>query len=310
MYSGTTLTRASGRIAGTHQKIDRVARRKLQPYLSAKWFPTSREILHFEGRNGPDGVKIKSPASDEPWHYINPNDPADTQLLGLIADGQANLIKALKENNRERAAFEAAWLSHALTDGLTPAHHSDYKTRRDDLLGDDVDKQEAVGKKILKSGDTLGERLKNIWEFYKPNGRGVGSAHLNFELGVAFTITPLRFGEVRLTTAERAGIRRDGGIVKSFRSLALYVDKWKMFEDYLTNGWTARLARTAKNELLPLIIHTVLLEWYYCLWAAEGRARNSLKNNSVKIKAGDGQSPGEFSAAKNSKVKNGQSSAD
>ena len=62
MYSGTTITRQAGRIMGTHQKIDRVVRRKLQPHIpSSVHFPTSREILRFEGLNGPDGIKKKSP---------------------------------------------------------------------------------------------------------------------------------------------------------------------------------------------------------------------------------------------------------
>ena len=33
MYSGTTLTAVSGRLAGAHQKIDRIARRQLSVLL-------------------------------------------------------------------------------------------------------------------------------------------------------------------------------------------------------------------------------------------------------------------------------------
>ena len=107
-----------------HQKIDRVARKNIEPILP-DWcdFPDIKNILHFEGKNGPDGVKRKSPAVDEPWHFINPDDPDDTALLGMIDGHIGNLARALRTNNSERAAFEAAWMAHAITDGLTPAHH-------------------------------------------------------------------------------------------------------------------------------------------------------------------------------------------
>ena len=65
MYSGTTLTRASGRMLGAHQKIDRLAEKQLQRLLvTPKPFPSISSILHFEGYRGPDGIKRKSPARD------------------------------------------------------------------------------------------------------------------------------------------------------------------------------------------------------------------------------------------------------
>ena len=67
---------------GVHQKIDRVARMHIQPLLPAHTdFPSSKEILHFEGKNGPDGIKSKSPAKDEPWHYYDPTDSKDIKII-------------------------------------------------------------------------------------------------------------------------------------------------------------------------------------------------------------------------------------
>ena len=34
-------------------------------------------------------------------------------------------------------------------------------------------------------------------------------------------------------------------------------------------GWTRRLARDTKTQLVPEIIRTVVLAWYYCAQAAE-----------------------------------------
>ncbi len=63
MYSGTTLTRFSGRVIGTHQKVDRVARKQLATLVKNRnIFPSATKILVFEGKNGPDAIKRKSPA--------------------------------------------------------------------------------------------------------------------------------------------------------------------------------------------------------------------------------------------------------
>ena len=85
MYSGTTLTRFSGRVIGAHQKIDKVARKQLAFLVKNKdVFPAVSEILVFEGKNGPDAIKRKSPAKDEPWHYYSPFDEDDSKLIELI----------------------------------------------------------------------------------------------------------------------------------------------------------------------------------------------------------------------------------
>src|SRR5919199_3550107 len=124
MYSGTIIRTKSGRVMGVHQKIDRVVYRHIKKKLTKRqFFPTLHDILHFEGVNGPDGIKKKSPAKDEPWHYIDPKNPDDRAILVMINDHIYNMAVALKAKDEHRAAFEAAWMAHAIVDGLTPAHH-------------------------------------------------------------------------------------------------------------------------------------------------------------------------------------------
>ncbi|MCL2280265.1 hypothetical protein FWC31_00015 [Candidatus Saccharibacteria bacterium] len=276
MYSGTTIRKGSGKIVGTHQKIDRVARRKLQPFIPPSvHFPTSREILKFEGLNGPDGIKKKSPARDEPWHYIDPTNPDDRQILDLISGHENNLIQALRENNRERSAFEAAWLAHAIVDGLTPAHQYPYKEKRDALLGEQADIEATVMKKFLLSGDNWREKLKNNYEFFKPDGKGVVSAHFYFEFGVSMATATLQFKDVRLTFRDRTKIQRAGGIVPLYMDVVWRIYDLHIYDKFLESSWTNRLARTVKNDLIPTIIHTVLLSWYYCAWrASEANSSN------------------------------------
>lgn len=256
------MTHGSGRIIGTHQKIDRVARRKLQQYLKdGAWFPRSGEILRFEGLNGPDGIKRKSPAHDEPRHFIRPDCPNDNHLIELIRGNEANLIKALHDGNRERASFEAAWLAHAITDGLTPAHHYPYEERLAEIRGD-AGGQDNIWKKFIMPGDTIRDKFMNNWEYWKPNG--LMTSHGLYELGVAFVSAPQLFSEVRLTTADRKQVMERGGIANMYRDIVNRVYERRMYSYFLEHGWNEHLARETKNFLMPIIIHTVLLAWYYC----------------------------------------------
>ncbi len=261
MYSGTILTKYSGRVLGTHQKIDRVARRRLTRLISDNSsFPTSRKIVLFEGRNGPDGIKIKSPSKDEPWHFFNPFDDKDIQLLDLIDDHYNKLVKELKSGNPERTAFEAAWLAHALVDGLTPAHHYPYEDKLVKLMGGKgIETRNTVFKKNIIAGDTKREMLKNNWEMWGPRGLRMG--HGLFELGAAAIIAPLSFGEVRFTKKEIEHMRKLG-LMEFYRQTAREVAVLGMFESYLQKGWTPKLAWQVRHRLGPYLVKTVTLFWY------------------------------------------------
>src|SRR5690554_765878 len=120
MYSGTTMRPLTGRLIGAHQKIDRLAREGLSKLLHDNTaFPSSKSILRFEGLKGPDALKRKSPARDEPWHFCDPFDESDKRLLKIMEGHYDELVLALKQKDSVRAAFEAAWLAHAIVDGLT-----------------------------------------------------------------------------------------------------------------------------------------------------------------------------------------------
>src|SRR5690606_5123358 len=159
MYSGTTFTNISGNLLGVHQKFNRTARKMLSKIAETNGFPSAKVINHFEGRNGPDGVKAKSPAQDEPWHYYDPYDPDDTQLLTIIEGHFRNLVKELKEQDEEKAAFEAAWLSHALVDGLTPAHHYPYEAELERIRGAGKETRNTIRNKLIIKGETRRDAL-------------------------------------------------------------------------------------------------------------------------------------------------------
>lgn len=267
MYSGTTFRTKSGNLMGVHQKIDRVARTHIQPLLPAHTdFPSSKEILHFEGKNGPDGVKNKSPAVDEPWHYINPEDPTDVALLDMIDEHIANLATALKEGNRQRAAFEAAWMAHAITDGLTPPHHFPLEEKLIELRGEGLETRTSIVKKNLMPGETLRKKVRNNWEYW--GAKGVMTTHFAFEVGVANVVPYQRFmtglpSDEEIIHAQQMGYRA------YYYEQVQAVARMDMYQEFIKTGWTRRLAKQTKDELMPLIIRAVVLGW---LTAAERAA--------------------------------------
>jgi hypothetical protein len=262
MYSGTTFRKDSGRIIGVHQKIDRASRRHLDSIVPKSFgFPGIRSILHFEGKNGPDGIKLKSPNKDELRHFINPSDSSDRDILDIINGHVMNLTKALDNRDEIKASFEAAWLAHAVVDGLTPAHHHKPSDQERKSLLD-------IGRRFLSknSKETIQEMNKRKalvkkWEYW--GTRGVMS-HIMFEWGVASVIAPDNFDNCGPTDYDIEQLKKRG-FEEVFLDAVQIVDRMRMFEEYKKTGWTHQLGVKTRRELLPLIIKTVTLAWYQAI---------------------------------------------
>lgn len=260
MYAGITLRNSSGNVAGAHQKIDRVARRHLIPRLpNGVHFPHIRQILHFEGKNGPDGIKSKSPGRDEPWHFIDPTDLSDTQLYEQIEQHLTNLVSALADDETERAAFEAAWMAHAIVDGLTPAHHYPLEEKLEQLRGEGKETRTSYRGKLLMPGQSKRALLRNNWEFW--GAKGVMTTHLNFELGVAAAITPLRFDNAKPNANDFIRVESEG-FMPLYKEAVAQVYGMHLYDEFHRKGWTRSVANKVKKELAPLIIRVVCLAWY------------------------------------------------
>lgn len=268
MWSGWLLTNRSGAIFGVHQRIDRVSRRFLGDLIkNPSTFPSAKEILHFEGKNGPDGIKAKSPANDEPWHYYDPFDPDDSLITKLITDHYKSLVVALSKKDMQKASFESAWLAHALVDGLTPAHHYPYEQELSKLReGKPKESRDTIFNKIVMPGSTKMKMLKNNWKMWGP--RGLLVSHGFFEFGVAYIMAPMRY-HLCPPTRYDIKIMHEVGIVEYFKRAAREVAGLGMYEKYIKNGWTSKLARQTRDELVPIIIKTVTLAWYSALYDAK-----------------------------------------
>ena len=268
MYSGTTFRTKSGRVMGVHQKIDRVAYRHIKKRTPRMLrFPSLHDILHFEGLNGPDGVKRKSPAIDEPWHYVDPTDPHDRAIIDMINDHISNMATALKEKNTERAAFEAAWMAHAIVDGLTPAHHYPLEAKLEELRGGEgLETRISAKEKLVLPGQTRRHQLRNNWEYW--GAKGVMTTHLAFELGVATTIVPIRFDDTEPTSEEFNRIKAEG-FESTFYAMLHQIADMDMYKEFGRSGWTRRVATETRETLIPLIIKAVTLAWYQAILKAK-----------------------------------------
>lgn len=262
MYSGTTLTKYSGRVFGTHQKIDRIARRHFQAIADPKKtaaFPRIKLILQFEGRNGPDGIKAKSAGKDEPWHFYDPFDPDDTQLIATLQSHYDNLVKHLRAKNMERAAFEASWLAHAMVDGLTPAHHFPYSNELERIRGEGLHTRDSVLNKLFIRGHSLNDTARRNWSFW--GAKGLFLTHGLFELGVSAIMFPVSFSTSMPTKKELREFQKLG-LSEWYKRTAREIALLNIFERFYDKGWTPKLAHDVRLLMAPRIIKAVTFAWH------------------------------------------------
>jgi len=275
MYAGTTYGKNSGQYVGVHQRIDKIARRHLDGLLATEEsFPDSQKILHFEGDNGPDGIKRKSPSVDEPWHFIDPKNPTDIAVMSMIEDHQVNLAVALKSGNEERSAFEAAWMAHAIVDGLTPAHHYPLGEKIEELFGIPHHERSSFKQKNVIKGQNRRDSLSRNWQYW--GKRGVFMNHAMFELGVMTAILGSRFKKITISQNDFSNLAADG-YPKTFAAIMHQIVELDMYEKYVQSGWSAALAKTVREQLVPLIVRAVVLGWYTSIYMNQ--------QNSEKAKA-------------------------
>lgn len=259
MYSGITLSKHSGSILGTHQKVDRAARHHIETLLkTTESFPSIKEILRFEGTDGPDGIKRKSPSKDEPRYFVDPADEADGDLLKLAQDHYNNLVKSLKDNNTERSAFEAAWLAHTIVDGLTPAHHFPFDEKLEEIGVEEADR-DSLKKRIVLPGSTLSEKLLNNYKYWGP--KGLMMSHSMFEIGVATLTLPMSFKK-KVPILSRSTRKRHSNFAEWFKEQVKEVAELGIYDEFQNHGWTAQLAWQVRTELMPSLVHAVAYAWF------------------------------------------------
>ena len=268
MYSGSTINAFSGHVLGAHQRIDKIARRQLQQLCPNNEFPSIKEILKFEGNNGPDAIKRKSPAKDEPWHFIDPFDMTDDELIKQIELHYKNLVCALRNKDQVKSAFEAAWIAHAIVDGLTPARHFPYEEKMSELRnGQSKDTRNSLYRKFMMSGDTKSKTIKNNWKMWGP--KGLYTNHAAFETGVAILMAPHNRLGVLPKPTKIANFKKQN-LTKWFRAQSQSIAKLDIYSQFCKSGWNIPVAKEVRKYLIPEIVQAVTLVWYKaCLDAKE-----------------------------------------
>jgi len=262
MYAGFITPKRVVKRVGIHQRLDLAAFRMIEQFLPSANdnFPGIKDILNFEGYNGPDGLKskngLKARTKDDPGpsHLYDPI--ADTgEVPAHIANHYAALVEALKAGDMIRASFDAAWLAHYIGDGLTPAHHWP--------LEEKIAEAAEKSAKSLRDGDTgkFTAAFKKHWAVW--GAKGHMSTHMNFEMGIAFAllIFPIKpeFSEHELARA------RQLGPVEYFKAEARAIAGLDLYEQFYRQGWSNELAVTVKNVLAPRTARAIGIIWMLAL---------------------------------------------
>ena len=165
----------------------------------------------------------------------------------------------MKKGSPERASFDAAWLAHAVVDGLTPAHHFPYEEQLAELRGEDGAGRDSIKNKLVIPGDTVSESFRKNWAMW--GVKGLMSMHGMFELGVAALLAPIKMNTARVNESqldELVSVGHEEVFKRAAREIAL-LDMYDRFHD---RGWTIKLSRDVRNHLGPIMVRTVTLVWY------------------------------------------------
>jgi hypothetical protein len=174
-----------------------------------------------------------------------------------------NLSEALREGDHTRAAFEAAWLAHALTDGLTPAHHEPLDEQVRQLRPDDERAEKLRGRVIMTGNGSRRQFVRNNWQYW--GAKGIMTTHTLFEAGVATTAKPLSFKDAAANEHDVLELR-ERGFEAIYIDMVQTIDALGMYDRFKRDGWTRTLARQTTRTLIPTIIHAVELAWLEAYW--------------------------------------------
>jgi hypothetical protein len=253
MYSGFITSKRTLAAVGVHQRFDTVAYRMVQPYLADQTFPHLAQIIHFEGVNGPDGLKVKSPGQDEPSHLYDPT-VGTGPIPELIDRHYHQLVATIKEGDMVRGGFEAAWLAHFVCDGLTPAHHFPLDKH---IAYHGSEKTKRGGYRVRVLGESPMNTIRRGWAML--GGKGLLTTHLNFEMGVATALIGQRI-KVALDAAKLATAQQLGPVA-FFKLEAAEIAELNMYERFYHKGWSPEVARLVKTRLAPQTVQAIGIIW-------------------------------------------------
>lgn len=251
-----------------HQKLDRVALRHLKQLLPEDgFFPAYRQIVRFEAGHGPDGTKLKRKGEGaQPWHFVDPHTIEETEFHDQLQFHYDELVRMLRQRDEVGAAFQAAWLAHALVDGLTPAHHHPYEAALVDLRGEAPETRKGLVGRAYVRGGTLRSSISKSFKLVGP--KGLLTTHALFEAGAYAIIAPLKLRAAAPSSVDIESVI-NRGVVPVFKEIAKEVAGFHMYDRFYARGWTTTLSQDVKHELAPRMARMVTLAWYAAYYEAE-----------------------------------------
>lgn len=236
MNSGFLSFATKGKVStiGTHQKFDRTAFRLLEPLVDTMIFPPRSKILKFEGIGGPDGLKVKGHHNtDHLWDPIN-----EIGMLPTWVDIHCrNLATAIKNGDVVKASFEAGWMAHYVTDGLTPAHH--------------------ISHRLIAAEYQDSSKLRRNWLYW--GRKGLMSSHVAFETGIS---SSMLFSPIRTKFDPQLYKRvQEKGLGEVLREESLKIAKLDLYDQFLRKGWTIDVAKTIRSMVIPRIPQLIAAGW-------------------------------------------------
>jgi len=265
MYAGFVTHKHTIKKLGVHQRLDAAAYRMVRGYFSAETFPPIKQILHFEGANGPDDLKFKLPRLDGPNHFYNP-ETGEGDLPASVKLHYETLVIALAAHDEVKAAFEASWLAHFVVDGLTPAHHH---LPEDEYAA--VGGEAPVHAKIkgLASGPGA---LKKNWKIWVD--QRIVTTHQTFEIGIAAAMlgrpVKIKLDPIKLARAQKIGY------MKFFKEEATESARLDLYSQFRAKGWSSRMAAQVRHQIAPAAVQTVGIIWILAYLEAELKSAKQL----------------------------------
>lgn len=248
MYAGIITKKRTIKRLGIHQRFNGAAYKMIEEFLAPGSFPQLKDIHHFEGVNGPDGLKLKADWKTGCNHIYDP-EAGEGDVPLRIESHYDNLVSSLKSGDLLRAAFEASWLAHFITDGLTPAHHYPLDTLKQELFGP----------------DSKHSFIKRHFHWF--TRKGAMSTHLNFEAGIsiALLMQPIR----SYLDGDKLAQARRLGPLAFFQQEAREIANLRLYDKFCTKGWTAEIARAIKEIIAPQASHVIGIVWLLAYLEAE-----------------------------------------
>lgn len=257
MFAGIPFSKTISPL-GDHQRIDRLAYSYLRKHQALNSFPSLKDILANEGRQGPDGAKYEDDVISEE-HFYHPGTEG-AELLVIIHKHYDALVAALKDRDRIQAAVSASWLAHATVDGLTPAHQFPYKDAVDTLTSDTDHVRDTASKRFYIKGETMGATISKTWKLTGP--QGVLTSHTLFETTMAIA---LQYCHPRISLK----LPPTDSVDTIFRERAKLINSLDLYSKFMRHGPSPSLSLQLRRKVGPAMVEAVILLWAHALQDAK-----------------------------------------